>query len=433
MKRLSAFLILMLAFFVVACGDDDKPTQSTQLTQLSPAGKASDHHNTLPTVSVESTSSYVFENEGYTFVLKRTGDAQNEMIVYFLLISENGDDDRIEVVLTDSFAPNETTEMLIFGGANDRDQGHRTTTVEIVASTEHTSDPEEYVPDPEKNSASVQVRDDDGELIELSLDPLDRVVGEGGAAQFYLVATTVDDGTFTAVGDLARVFESTSGSFSWSTEAVPSEAQSPADYAAVSEQLSFAYADFEIEGDRLVLRQALPPLPTVMDDIEEDDERFLVKLERAPATDSRIAFGMREDIDGLPVLSGNFSLNGVVTISHIADGTLRLVNGASEREGLLEVFHNGEWGTICDDYWTEEDAEVACRQLGFTGLEASFREAGMGQGSGPIWMDDLKCGGTEMRLADCVFGDSDALRDSDCQTWGYHNCRHSEDVGLRCK
>ena len=51
----------------------------------------------------------------------------------------------------------------------------------------------------------------------------------------------------------------------------------------------------------------------------------------------------------------------------------------------------------------------------------------MGQGSGPIWMDNIICDDTDTRLADCEFGDwAD-------QTWGYHNCRHSEDVGLRCK
>ena len=55
------------------------------------------------------------------------------------------------------------------------------------------------------------------------------------------------------------------------------------------------------------------------------------------------------------------------------DGQLRLVGGNVDNEGRVEICLNNEWGTICDDNWNTNDAEVVCSVLGFvyTG-EASF-------------------------------------------------------------
>jgi len=52
-------------------------------------------------------------------------------------------------------------------------------------------------------------------------------------------------------------------------------------------------------------------------------------------------------------------------------GDLRLVRGsltnASFTSGRLEIYINGQWGTVCDDFWDSANSDVACRQLGFFG------------------------------------------------------------------
>ena len=98
-----------------------------------------------------------------------------------------------------------------------------------------------------------------------------------------------------------------------------------------------------------------------------------------------------------------------------------LVGGSSDNEGRVEVNYNGEWGTVCDDFWGANDANVACKQLGFgTGISAP-RLAAFGQGSGTIWLDNLRCTGSEPDLFSCPHNGP-----------GSHNCGHSEDAGVVC-
>uniref|UniRef100_A0A452I0Y1 SRCR domain-containing protein n=1 Tax=Gopherus agassizii TaxID=38772 RepID=A0A452I0Y1_9SAUR len=86
-------------------------------------------------------------------------------------------------------------------------------------------------------------------------------------------------------------------------------------------------------------------------------------------------------------------------ISEVAQ--LRLVNSKSHCAGRIEVLHNQQWGTVCDDSWDLQDAGVVCRQLGCGTALSAPRGARFGQGSDHIWMDNMNCTGTEVALSDC--------------------------------
>ena len=52
-------------------------------------------------------------------------------------------------------------------------------------------------------------------------------------------------------------------------------------------------------------------------------------------------------------------------VANCVDGDVRLVSSVSSSEGRVELCNNGIWGTVCDDAFTNIDAQVVCRQLGF--------------------------------------------------------------------
>ncbi|XP_078060821.1 scavenger receptor cysteine-rich domain-containing protein DMBT1-like isoform X2 [Mustelus asterias] len=101
--------------------------------------------------------------------------------------------------------------------------------------------------------------------------------------------------------------------------------------------------------------------------------------------------------------------------------SLRLAGGNSNCSGRVEIFCNRAWGTVCDDSWGMNDASVVCRQLGCGSALMASGGAAFGQGNGPVWLDDVRCAGSESILFDCP---SSSLAQADCD--------HKEDASVIC-
>uniref|UniRef100_A0A8C7DGD2 SRCR domain-containing protein n=1 Tax=Oncorhynchus kisutch TaxID=8019 RepID=A0A8C7DGD2_ONCKI len=108
-------------------------------------------------------------------------------------------------------------------------------------------------------------------------------------------------------------------------------------------------------------------------------------------------------------------------LSCLVKPNIRLVNGSDLCSGRVEVYQTGHWRTVCDDVWDLNDAAVVCRQLGCGRADSAPERAYFGQGSGPIWQDDVGCSGTECSITQCPHTGG-----------GTHNCNHGNDAGVIC-
>ncbi|KAK3517235.1 hypothetical protein QTP70_001249, partial [Hemibagrus guttatus] len=141
---------------------------------------------------------------------------------------------------------------------------------------------------------------------------------------------------------------------------------------------------------------------------------------------SRAACSHRHDAgvicngSSVAVHEGRVRLSGM-NVFNPTHSSIRLVGSRGDCAGRLEVFHSGSWGTVCDDSWDIEDAQVVCRQLQCGVALSTHIPAWFGPGTGSIWLNEVECEGNETSLWNCRF-----------QLCEEGECGHHEDVGVIC-
>ena len=113
--------------------------------------------------------------------------------------------------------------------------------------------------------------------------------------------------------------------------------------------------------------------------------------------------------------------------------SLRSFRPPNNHWGRVEIYHNGQFGTICNDFYTiepvENAAQIICNQLGYTHVDngdgvtnSDYIDATpYGRGEGIIWLDDVVCLHNVQEIANCTHAG-----------WGNHNCGQSEYISIEC-
>jgi len=110
------------------------------------------------------------------------------------------------------------------------------------------------------------------------------------------------------------------------------------------------------------------------------------------------------------------------TTCYTVNDLVQLADGTSANQGRVEIYHNGQWGTVCDDHFDPIDGNIVCQQLGYTRLREYSEGSPATMGSGKIWLDDVNCSMSHVRLSDCR-----------SRGWGITDCVPSDDVIVMCE
>merc|ERR1719458_1124323 len=109
--------------------------------------------------------------------------------------------------------------------------------------------------------------------------------------------------------------------------------------------------------------------------------------------------------------------NSTIPLFPFAHDEIRLQGGLTPSEGNVLV----RGRPVCDDGWGQNEADVVCRSLGYSGGSATTNSRfGNAPGGGDFGMDDVKCQGYEQKVTDCQYA-------------SYDDCEASEAAGVVCE
>ncbi|KAI4492325.1 hypothetical protein M0802_009835 [Mischocyttarus mexicanus] len=151
--------------------------------------------------------------------------------------------------------------------------------------------------------------------------------------------------------------------------------------------------------------------------------------ERSIKCDKMFLCNNKKCINNTLVCNGKNDCNdrtdeNVCTVENL-DYAIRLAGSDDMNEGRVEVKILGVWGQVCDDGFGMINAEVICKELGFSLGALEIKPGGYYGNLDPptrFMVDQLKCLGNETSLRHCDF-----------EGWGVHNCQPEEAVGVVCK
>ncbi|XP_039391949.1 antigen WC1.1-like isoform X1 [Mauremys reevesii] len=100
---------------------------------------------------------------------------------------------------------------------------------------------------------------------------------------------------------------------------------------------------------------------------------------------------------------------------------LRLVSG-SDCAGRLEIFYNGIWGSVCNSPMDAVTMALICKHLDCGDRGTLLTELKHGSGSGPTWVDGVRCDKQHISLWQCP-----------SDPWKQQSCSRGEETHITCE